>query len=714
MKNVEFDVTGMSCASCSAHVEKAVSALSGMENASVNLLANSMTAVFDETKLTESDIIRAVKAAGYGASVKSDKADLNAGGKKENPYAKRLILSIIFTLPLFYVSMGHMMNLPLPHALHNMKINGILQLFLTLPVICVNFGIFKNGIVKLFKGAPTMDSLIAIGVLSSFIFSVAELGKSAHLYFESAAMILTFVTLGKYMETRAKSKTTTAIEALMDLVPDTVIIEENGTMKEIPSSQLKKDDTVVIKPGARVPVDGIVISGESSVDESAITGESIPVFKETGSAVTSGGINANGVLKVRAEKVGDETALSKIIRLVETAAATKAPIAKLADKVSGVFVPIVIAIAVLTALVHFFMGSPDALVYGTAALVISCPCALGLATPTAIMVGMGKGAQKGILIKSAEALETVCSVNTVILDKTGTITEGKPSVTDVIPASGVDKAEFIKTAVSLERQSEHPLAQAVTAMKSDYYDLKGFENHAGKGISAYIGEDEYFGGSLSFMRELGVEIPDFTEHYNDGKTLMYFSKGKAYIGAIAVSDKIKPTSREAVEKFKEMGADVIMLTGDNDKTAQAIGKKVGISNIRANVLPEDKEKTVREEMNKGRKVVMVGDGINDAPALTCADVGMAIGAGTDVAIDSADIILVKNDLNDVVSAVDLSRHVVRNIKQNLFWALIYNSIGIPLAAGLFGFTLDPMYAAAAMSLSSVCVVANALRLKTLK
>lgn len=712
MKNTDFNVTGMSCAACSAHVEKSVSTLSGVEAVSVNLLGNSMNVTFNEEITNEEEIIEVVKKSGYGANIKT--AEIQKKPPKKNIYKKRLILSLIFTVPLFYVSMGHMMGWYLPKTLHNTMINGVLQLMLTLPVIIVNFSIFKSGIIKLFKLAPNMDSLIAIGVLSSFIFSLFVLGKQEHLYFESATMILTFVTLGKYLETQAKAKTTTAIEALTELIPDTVIIEENGIQKEIPLQSLKAGDFMIIKPGMRIPADGVVRDGESSIDESAITGESIPVYKTVNDTVTSGGINANGFLKVEAEKVGSDTTLSKIINLVETAAATKAPIAKLADKVSGIFVPVVIAIAVLTVIIHYLMGNPNALLYGTAVLVISCPCALGLATPTAIMVGMGKGAQNGILIKSAEALEILCTANTAVLDKTGTITEGKPVVTDIIPVNPANENEFKKIAVSLERLSEHPLAQAVISCSQEYFEVNDFKSHAGKGISGNIKNIKYFGGSLSFMQELGITVPDCSELYNDGKTLMYFAKESEYLGVIAVSDKIKETSKEAVKTLNEMNVDVIMLTGDNEKTAKAIGKKVNIGNIFANVLPENKEKTVRLEKEKGKTVIMVGDGINDAPALTSADIGIAIGAGTDVAIDAADIILVKNDLSDVTKAIKLSRRVVRNIKQNLFWALIYNSIGIPLASGIFGFTLDPMYAAAAMSLSSVCVVTNALRLKNIK
>ena len=712
MKNAEFNVTGMSCAACSAHVEKSVLALQGVETVSVNLLGNSMNVTFQDEITNEEKIIETIKKAGYGASLKSNALEKKL--PKKNIYKLRLILSIIFTLPLFYISMGHMMNWYLPKAFHDKMINGVTQLILILPVIIINFSIFKNGIIKLMKLVPTMDSLIAIGVLSSFLSSLFSVGKTDHLYFESAAMILTFVTLGKYLETRAKTKTTTAIEALYELVPDTVVTEENGIQKEIPLSSLKTGDIMIIKPGTRIPADGIVIEGESSVDESAITGESIPVYKSVNDTITSGGININGFLKIKAEKVGNETALSKIINLVETASRTKAPIAKLADKVSGIFVPFVIAISVITVIIHYFMGNPNALLYGTAVLVISCPCALGLATPTAIMVGMGKGAQNGILIKSAEALEILKSANTVILDKTGTITIGKPEITDIVFTNDITENEFKKIAVSLERKSEHPLAQAVVPCSKEFYEVNEFKNHAGKGVSGEISGDKYFGGSLSFMKEIGVNIPDYEELYNDGKTVMYFSKEGKYLGLIAVADKIKDTSENAVKSLNELNIDTIMLTGDNEKTAQAIGKKVNIKNIFANVLPENKEKTVRNEKEKGKTVVMVGDGINDAPALTSADVGIAIGAGTDIAIDAADIILVKNDLNDVTKAIKLSRYVVRNIKQNLFWALIYNSIGIPLAAGIFGFALDPMYAAAAMSLSSVCVVTNALRLKNIK
>lgn len=713
MKSCEFTVSGMSCAACSACVEKAVGSMAAVESVSVNLLGASMNVSFNDEEISESDIINAVTAAGYGAKIKTAE-DSRKKYEKKNEYTKRLILSAVFMIPLFYVSMGHMLGLYLPKFLHNMTINGAVQLVLCLPVIAVNLKTFKNGVIKLFKGSPTMDSLIAVGVLASFIFSLFLLGKEEHLYFESASMILTFTTLGKYLEERAKRKTTTAIEALINLVPDVAVIEENGEQKEIPVDKLKKGDIVLIKPGAKIPVDGTVTEGEASVDESAITGESVPVYKEVGSKATSGGINSSGFIKICAEKVGSETTLAKIIELVEAASATKASIAKLADKVSGVFVPVVILIAVLTTAAHLILKDPNALLYGTSVLVISCPCALGLATPTAIMVGMGKGAQKGILIKSAQALETACKADTVILDKTGTITEGRPSVTDVLPQNESDTEHFKKLVVSLERLSEHPLAKATLSLTEEYFPVTDFKSYAGRGISGNVGGDVYFGGSKGFMTEMGVTLPDYSKLYQAGKTLLYFSRKTEFIGAVAVSDKIKESSAEAVKKLKNMKINVIMLTGDNEKTARAIGKKVNIENVFAEVLPEDKEKKVREETEKGNTVIMVGDGINDAPALTRADVGIAIGAGTDVAIDAADIVLVKNDLRDVSEALNLSRKVVRNIKQNLFWALIYNSVGIPIASGLLGFSLDPMYAAAAMSLSSLCVVTNALRLKRTK
>ena len=750
----KFDVTGMTCSACSAHVEKSVAKVPGVRSVTVNLLSNNMAVDYDETASSDAAVIHAVEEAGYGASV-------HAGAASSRPQAKaapaadpmaaeianmkrRLIVSFVFLIPLFYISMGHMMGLPLPHFLHgtaNALVFAFTQLLLTLPIAYVNRKYYQVGFKTLFKGAPNMDSLIAIGSAAAMIYGVVAIymigwglghGDTAlveqysmDLYFESAGMILALITLGKFLETRSKGKTSEAITKLMDLAPKTALVEREGVEAEIPVEEVAVGDLLIVKPGASIPVDGEITEGSAAVDESAITGESIPVDKGPGDRVIAATINRSGYFKFRATKVGADTTLAQIVALVEDAANSKAPIAKLADKVSGVFVPVVICIAVIAAVTWLLLGHTVefALSIGIAVLVISCPCALGLATPVAIMVGTGKGAENGILIKSAEALETAHTIDTVVLDKTGTITEGRPRVTDIRTADGLSETELLTIAASVEKPSEHPLSTAIVEEAArrnlSLRAVTGFEAVAGQGVAAEVGGVRYLAGNRRMMEENRIELGGFAEKgetlSGEGKTPLYFAgEGKA-LGVVAVADTVKPTSRAAIEAFGQMGVDVVMLTGDNKRTAAAIQKQLGIGRVVAEVLPQDKEREVAKLQEQGRKVAMVGDGINDAPALTRADVGIAIGAGTDVAIESADVVLMKSDLLDAVTAIDLSRAVIRNIKQNLFWAFFYNSIGIPLAAGVFfsvlGWKLNPMFGAAAMSLSSVCVVSNALRLK---
>lgn len=754
MKKEKFDVTGMTCSACSAHVQKSVAAVPGVCQAAVNLLSNSMTVEYEEDKTNADAIIQAVENAGYGASLKNAPSASAApaaqqkgiGMEKQLAGMKlRLVVSFLFTVPLFYISMGHMMGWPLPYWFHgteNALIFAFTQFLLCLPVLYVNRSYYQKGFKSLFHGAPNMDSLIAMGSSAAMIYGAVAiyvigwgLGHgdlvlvdeyAMDLYFESAAMILTLITVGKFMETRSKGKTGEAIAKLMDLAPKTALVERDGTEQEIPVEQVQVGDIVIVKPGARIPVDGEILEGISAVDESALTGESIPVEKKPGDRVTAASINKTGTFRFTAKKVGGDTALAQIIALVEEAAGSKAPISKLADKVSGIFVPVVISIAVLSAIIWLLSGhsAAFALSIGIAVLVISCPCALGLATPVAIMVGTGKGAENGILIKSAEALETVHSVDTVVLDKTGTITEGKPQVTDIFALEG--ETSLLETAVSLEKPSEHPLAEAIVAegerRKIFAKPVTEFAAIPGRGVSARINGIKYLAGNPQFLEENG--IPWNAEQgealSKQGKTPLYFANGdeKKPLGVIAVADVVKPTSQKAVAALQSMGIDVVMLTGDNRRTAEAIREQVGVNRVVAEVLPQDKEREVAALQENGKHVAMIGDGINDAPALTCADVGIAIGAGTDVAIESADIVLMRSDLMDAVGAVQLSKAVMRNIRQNLFWAFFYNAIGIPLAAGLFypflGWKLNPMFGAAAMSLSSFCVVSNALRLRFFK
>lgn len=744
----KFDVTGMTCSACSAHVEKSVSKLEGVQCVNVNLLQNSMVVEYDDNALDTTDIIHAVESGGYGASVqgetKTQEAPKNVAAEEMHHMKRRLIASFCFLIPLFYISMGHMMGAPLPAILlgdENVMIFALTQLFLTIPVLIINKKYYVVGFKALWNRAPNMDSLIALGSAASVVYSVFAIYSMAYamghgdlmtahhygmeLYFESAAMILTLITVGKYMETRSKGKTSEAISKLMDLAPKTATVLRNGVEQEIPVEEVVTGDTIIVKPGQRIPVDGKIMEGFSAVDESAITGESIPVEKQVGDTVIGATVNKSGYFRMTATRVGKDTTLSQIIALVEEAGASKAPIAKLADKVSGVFVPVVITIAVLAAVIWFVAGNQPfsfALSIGIAVLVISCPCALGLATPTAIMVGTGKGAEYGILVKSAESLEIAHQVQTVVLDKTGTLTEGKPVVTDVVLAKGILRNRLLKQAAAVEALSEHPLAEAIVAYAKEkevsFEKAENLQATAGQGVEADVAGKHILAGNLKMMRERGIQLGEWeakaVELAEAGKTPLFFAENETFLGIVALADTLKPTSKAAVDAFHQMGIEVVMLTGDNKRTAQAIAKELDIQVI-AEVLPQDKEREVRRLQEQGKKVAMIGDGINDAPALMRADVGVAIGAGTDVAMESADIILMKSDLMDAVTAIELSHATIRNIKENLFWAFFYNACGIPLAAGVFypllEWKLNPMFAAAAMSFSSAFVVGNALRLR---
>ncbi len=759
-----FDVTGMTCAACSARVEKASNKVEGVERATVNLLKNSMEVEYDGNPATVVSICAAVEKAGYGASPRVEdvsaatapaggSAPLASGGnarqeaaaKEARQVRMRLIVSFVFTIPLFYLSMGHMFGWPLPAVFlgdENTLIFAFTQFLLLLPVIFVNFKFFRVGFTTLAHGGPNMDSLIALGSTASTVYGIAAIYRigaalgtgdlsAAHaaamdLYFESAAMILTLITLGKYFEARAKGKTTDAISKLMDLSPKTATRRRaDGSEEEVPAEQVRPGDILVVKAGEGVPADGTVVEGEGTVDESVITGESVPVEKTVGDPVTGATINRTGWFAMRAERVGADTALAGIIRLVDEATSSKAPIEKMADRISGVFVPVVIAIALVTFVVWLAIGGTiaEAVNHAISVLVISCPCALGLATPTAIMVGTGRGATSGILVKSAEALETACAVKTVVFDKTGTITKGEPQVTDVV-AFGCKASELVGLALSLERKSEHPLARAIVAYAdaagATAQDVEDFAQVPGGGIEGKVGVVACLAGNARMMDERGVDVSAAAESAarmaDDGKTVLYFAHAGRLAGVIAVADVVKPTSAAAIAELGRMGIDTVMLTGDNERTAAAIQRQVGVGRVIAGVKPDGKERVIRDMAQQGR-VAMVGDGINDAPALARADVGIAIGAGTDIAIESADIVLMHSDLADVPAAIGLSRATMRNIKQNLFWALFYNAICIPVAAGVLsgiGLNLNPMIAAAAMSLSSVCVVSNALRLRTWK
>ena len=736
----QFDVTGMSCAACSARVEREVSKLKGVERCSVNLLTNSMSV---EGTASADEIISAVIAAGYGAAEKGNKKADDSGAeaqikKSEKNVKIRLIVSAALLCALMYFSMGHTMwGWPLPEALaQNYLAQTIIQMILSVAVAVINQKFFINGFKGVFKLSFNMDTLVAFGSSAAFIYSLfvlfkmtaADLSHQAHLihdlYFESSAMILTLITVGKMLEARAKGKTTDALKGLMNLAPKTATLLVDGEEKIVPASSVKIGDIFVVRPGEAFPVDAVVLSGAGAVDESALTGESIPADKAEGDSVYGATINKSGFLTCKATKVGEDTTISQIIKMVSSAAATKAPIARYADKVSGVFVPVVIIIALITAAVWALVGQSAGFVLSRAisVLVISCPCALGLATPVAIMVASGRGAKDGILFKTATSLETLGKVKTVLLDKTGTITKGEPRVTDIVAKT--NETELLEIAYSLEKLSEHPLGKAVVSYcEENGVNLSAVEKFSaapGNGVRAELNEQVVLGGSARFIGEF-LEIPEdilmqAQALLNEGKTVLYFAKDKTLLGFIAVADVIKEESRETISRLRKMGIEVIMLTGDNKVTAEAIGKSVGADKIYASVMPQDKERIVREYKAKG-KTAMVGDGINDAPALTCADIGVAIGAGADIAIDAAEVVLVKSRLSDVLAAIELSRKTIKNIKENLFWAFFYNCVGIPVAAGVFvplGITLTPMLGAAAMSLSSFFVVTNALRLNFFK
>lgn len=766
MKYEKYHVTGMTCAACQANVTRCVRKLEGVDDVDVSLLANQMTVSYDETKLDSSDIIHAVQGIGYGAESQEATKDKGKSGfrsqwekrqedarKEQNSMKIRLQFSILFLIPLMYVAMGSMIGLPVPAVftgMENTLVSALTQLILTVPILVLNRKFYKTGLKALVKRAPNMDSLVAIGSGASLVYGLFAMYKLAYgfghqnlsvihayghaLYFESSAMILTLVTVGKYLEARSKSKTSDALGKLVDLAPRTAVVIRDGREVTIPSEQVKAGDILVIRPGESIPVDGTVTEGYGYVDQAAITGESIPVEKKRGDTVISATINRNGTFRFRASKVGEDTTLSQIIRLVDEAGNSKAPIARLADKVSGIFVPAVILIAVLTAFVWMLAGEnfEFALSNAIAVLVISCPCALGLATPVAIMVGTGKAAEYGILVKSAQSLEQLHSIDTVILDKTGTITTGHPSVTDceILSEEWKDEQQFLAWAAAVETGSEHPLAQAVVEKARDWNlelpEVSQFQMEAGRGVTARIDGQLCLAGNLAFMQEQKV-IDEEEQIAAEAKMRMYAEQGKTPLlfvrngrieGIVAVADTVRSTSRQAIDSLKKMGIRVVMLTGDNRVTAEAIRQELGITDAVSDVLPTEKEACVRSYQEQGCRVAMVGDGINDAPALTRADVGIAIGAGTDIAIESADIVLMKDSLLDVVTAIELSRSVIRNIHMNLFWAFFYNILGIPVAAGAFfpafGLRLSPMIGSAAMSLSSVCVVTNALRLRFFK
>lgn len=774
MAQDKFDVGGMTCAACQAHVDRAVSKLDGVESVAVNLLAGSMLVDYDPAQVSPDDICTAVDRAGYSASPVSTGTDAAQSGSTqarsgaahmESPTKKleaaasamrtRLIVSIVFLIPLFYIGMGHMLGWPLPGVFtdhtHSMTL-ALTELVLLTPIVYVNDAYFINGFKSLVHGTPTMDALIAVGATASIAWSLyamfimadqlaagqvheAMMTSMDNLYFESAGTILSLVTVGKYLETRSKSKTGGAIEALIDLAPKSAtVVAEDGSETTVDVDSILPGQVLRVRPGESIPVDGVVLEGSSAVDESALTGESIPVEKTAGATVNAATVNRTGSFTFRATRVGAETSLAKIIQLVEDANATKAPIARMADKVAGVFVPVVFVISAVTFVAWMVLtGSVnEALTSAVAVLVISCPCALGLATPVAIMVGTGKGAEMGILFKSAEALENLRSVGTVVLDKTGTVTRGKPALTDIVVATRADgspamsEKALLKLAAALERSSEHPLAEAIMAeCEARGIVARMVEDFAavpGRGVTAREGQNVIAAGNVRLMVELGAKVPaGLAEQFAaEGKTPLFFANNGELVGTIAVADEVKETSAEAIAALRKLGVDVRMLTGDNRVTAEAIARRVGLSSeqVIADVLPADKERHVRELQDAGGKVAMVGDGINDSPALARADVGLAIGTGADIAKEGADVVLMRSDLMDVARAIELSRATIRNIKQDLFWALFYNGIGIPLAAGVFfpltGWQLSPMFGAAAMSLSSVCVVSNALRLKSFK
>ena len=733
----KFVVTGMTCAACAAHVEKAASSLDGVDSAAVNLMLGTLVCSYDADRVSPQAIITAVEAAGYGAAPADDaKRDIRREQEESaRAMGRRLLWSVVCLVPLFYLSMGHMMGLPVPGFMHRQPLlAAVVQLALCLPILILNRAYFTVGFSRLFKGSPNMDSLVALGAAAGLVYSLIEMGLLAagqvtgmpDLYFESAGMILALVTVGKYLEERSKGKTTGAITALLALAPDVAVVRRNGTEVTVATGQIKAGETVIVRQGGRIPVDGTVTRGSGAVDESALTGESMPVEKIPGSKAVSATVLTGGYLEMTADRVGADTTLSQIVRLMEQAASSKAPISRLADRISAVFVPVVISVAVLAAILWAAVGGMGVrfcLSIGIAVLVISCPCALGLATPVAITVATGKAAEKGILIKSAASLELLGRVNTVVLDKTGTVTEGKPQVTDVLCVPGVTEEELLCAAASLEKPSGHPLADAIVqeaARRSiPLCGVSDFTTVSGGGVQAvldgktlYAGNDRYMdliGAGVSVLRSAAEELAA------QGKTPLYFAEEHRLLGVVAVADVVKPDSAAAIAALRRGGCEVVLLTGDNQRTAEAIARQVGVDRVIAQVLPQDKARCIQELQREGRLVAMVGDGVNDAPALVTADVGLAIGAGTDVAIESADVVLMRSSLMDIVDAAALSRAALRNIRQNLFWAFFYNAIGIPVAAGVlypaFQITLNPMIAAAAMSLSSVCVVSNALRLR---
>ena len=734
----KFAVTGMTCAACSAHVERAVSKLDGVTEASVNLMLGSLSVQYDQQKVTSDDIIAAVMAGGYGArrADETEKRDLDDEHSREvRAMRRRLVWSLVFLLPLFYLGMGHMMGLPIPAVfMENPMLYALVQLVLTVPILLFNRTYFTVGFSRLVKCSPNMDTLVALGAAAGLVYSFIQMGLLAagrveggmlHLYFESAGMICTLVTVGKFLETRSRGKTTSAISALLALVPASVVVRREGQEITVSVDAVCAGDTVIVRQGGTVAVDGVVCAGGGSVDESALTGESMPVEKAVGDSVTSATTLRSGYLEFTATAVGEDTTLSQIVRLMEEAASGKAPISRLADRVSGIFVPVVITIALVAALLWGTLGGQDihfCLSIAIAVLVISCPCALGLATPVAIMVGTGKAAEQGILIRSAAALELMGRVKTVVLDKTGTVTEGKPKLTD-IACNNIDDTQLLRLAAAVEAPSGHPLSLAVLDAARergiDIPTVTDFAQREGGGVTAVWENRRLYGGNGQYMTEQGVEIASFEKlaesWANEGKTVLYFAADRVLLGALAVADTVKADSAAAIESLQKSGHKVVLLTGDNERTARAIAAQVGISQVRAQVLPADKAAVVAQLQKSGELVAMVGDGVNDAPALVQADVGLAIGAGTDVAIRSADIVLMKSSLTDVSAAADLSRAVLRNIRQNLFWAFFYNVIAIPVAAGAlflpFGIAMNPMLGAACMSCSSVFVVSNALRLR---
>lgn len=751
MKSQKFDIKGMTCSACSTAVDRNVKKLEGINEVNVNLLNNSMIVKYDENVLNNETIIKKVQDAGYeaflvenGKKTQKNSTEENLAKIETNELKNRLIISFIFAIPLFYISMGHMLNWYLPHLFHgysNAITFAFTQFLLALPIIFINIKYYKVGFKTLYKGSPNMDSLIAIGTSAAMIYGVFSIYKigyglgnndidmviqySHDLYFESAAIVLTLITLGKFLEARAKENTSEAINKLINLTPKTALVLRNNQEIEIPVDELVLKDIVIVKPGNIVPTDGVIIFGNSSIDESMLTGESLPVSKKVGDKVIGASINKSGSFKFEVTKLEEDTVLSQIIKLIEEASSSKAPISKLADRISAIFVPTVIVISILATVTWLFLGYSFefALSIGIAILVISCPCALGLATPTAIMVGTGKGAQNGILIKSAESLEIAHTINTVVIDKTGTITEGKTQVTDIFTSEKITQDKLLQLCATIEKNSEHPLADAILKKAQEkeieLLNATDFEALNGLGIKAKVEDRLFYIGNKKLLDSKNISLYLFYEKSeklaNEGKTPIFIADENEVLGLIAISDVVKPTSKDAILEFEKMGLEVIMLTGDNYKTANAIAKQININNVIAEVLPQDKEKEIQKLQSLGKKVAMIGDGINDAPALVRADVGIAIGAGTDVAIESANIVLVKSDLLDAVKAIQLSNAVIKNIKQNLFWAFFYNIIGIPLAAGAFytllGWKLSPMFAGAAMSLSSVTVVLNALRLK---